>query len=101
MESLLDKVRIAQTAAQIYHTQVEHLVSVAEIAQINEVTVLSGEYGIAVLEVAVNGGIGIGCIGYELAQEVFLACGKERILGQKAVVSVLDALKLCGIHITS
>ena len=68
--------------------------SIGKVAEIDEVVVSSGGDYIAELEVAVDGGIGIGCgfdeSGYALA---LFGC-EERALVQEAKVHVLDVLKI-------
>ena len=98
MESLPDETFLAETAAQIYHSQIKHVVSVAEISQVYEITFRSRKDGIAVLQVTVNGGIGIGGIGYKLADAVFLGGAEERVLREQAEITLFYALKLSCIH---
>ena len=65
MEGFLDKLFAAQTAAKIDLTQVEKRVTVAEVAQVDEIAFVSRKDGIAVLKVAMEGGVGVGNIDNE------------------------------------
>ena len=98
MEGFPDETVITQATAQIDHSHIKKVESVAEIAQVYEVAVCSAEDGVAVLQVTVNGGVGVRGIGYETGYAVFLLCAEEGVLREQAVVAVLDTFELCGIY---
>ena len=99
VEGLLDESLVAEAAAEINHAHIKEVITLAEIAQVDEITLVADEDGVAVLEVAVYGRVLVGRIGDETGQFVFFNCCKKGILFQQAVVTILDILELRGIHV--
>ena len=99
MENLLDERFVAHAGAKIYHAHIEQMVAVAEISEVYEIAFAAHKDGVGELKVSVDGRGGVGGIGNELADSVFLRLVKEGILLQQAVVTVLDVLELRRVHV--
>ena len=73
---------LTETGAQVNHPQVEKRVAVTKVTEVDKVALAVGENDIGVLQVTVDGGVGIGNAVDETAEFVFLVCRKERVFGQ-------------------
>ena len=74
------------------------MVAPAEIAQVNEITLIAHKDGVTVLKVSVYGCVLVGDIGYETLKLGFLDGIEERVFPEKPEVSLLYVLELRGIH---
>ena len=62
MERVEDERLLAEDAAQVHHAHVEAVVAITEVAQVDEIALVTHEDGVAELQVAMDGHIRVGRI---------------------------------------
>ena len=60
VEGLFDERLVAEVAAQINHSQVKKMIAVAKVTEVDKIALAFSENNIRVLEIAMDGGVGIG-----------------------------------------
>ena len=98
MESLLHETGIAQERGGIHHADVKERTAVGEIAQVDEIALVSGENDIPELEVAMERGVRVGRVQDEPEEAVLLRRREERILRQLPGIPVFHAFEDGRVH---